>query len=170
MNEPRLSGLSTPIRWALAAVVCVVLGGGSGYWAGSRQTALTPLATSPARAVAENGSASSASSAAQESVLQAPLVATNESSLRWPLWEYELLAGVPARAEALTPPPWRFIGAVMVDGVWRLIVQRQGATEPEYYKKGDRLPGGYTIRDIGQEDVTLLSGGREIVFSYIGSP
>lgn len=169
MNTPGKGLLSPLVLWVLTGVAIVGLGAGMGWLVGARlptqaQQADTPPASTVGAALKPDPSTQ------PTGVAILPLTSAQSEALRWPLWEFELQAGVPARSESLTPPPWRFIGAVMVDGQWRLIVLRQGASEPEYYKKGERLPGGYTIRDIGQEDVTLMSGRREIVFSYIGSP
>lgn len=99
----------------------------------------------------------------------APARPHGQPMLQWPIWEHELQSGIPSRESPLTPPPWRFIGAAMTDEGWRLIVLRQGSAEPEFYKAGDRLPGGYAIKDIGAEEVTLMAGRRSVVFSYIGS-
>lgn len=170
MSESRIGRLSPAVRWLLAGAVAILIGGALGYWAGERApSTMLPSAPSAASAAASAPLPAASASASWSSRPALPPQPPAQDGLRWPLWEFELQAGVPARAEALTPPPWRFVGAVLVDGDWRLIVLRQGATEPEFYKKGDRLPGGYTIRDIGQEDVTLLAGRREIVLSYIGS-
>ncbi|MBP8143851.1 MAG: hypothetical protein KAY56_00830 [Inhella sp.] len=99
-----------------------------------------------------------------------PEALPTSDALAWPIWEHELQDGIPARAEPLTPPPWRMVGAVLVDREWQLIIQRGGATEPEFHRQGGRLPGGYLIEQITQEDVTLKVGGRRVVLSYIGSP
>lgn len=99
-----------------------------------------------------------------------PEASSTSYALAWPIWEHELQDGIPARAEPLTPPPWRMVGAVLVDREWQLIIQRGGATEPEFHRQGGRLPGGYLIEQITQEDVTLKVGGRRVVLSYIGSP
>jgi hypothetical protein len=148
---------------------------GLGAWLGMRITEASTGTSVVALGAAVPAQLAIASSQASMPATPGEMRATafsspERSSLRWPLWEHALNGGIQARMEALTPPPWRFIGAVMMDGAWRLIVLRQGAAEPEFYKKGDRLPGGYTIRDIGQEEVTLVAGRRETVFSYIGSP
>ncbi len=153
--------------WLVAVLFTFFVCGYAGVWVGGGAPksggSVTPNSSAPRIAKPEAASAPPV-------VVALPPSSRAEDDLRWPLWEFALQSGIPARSEALTPPPWRFIGAVMVEGSWRLIVLRQGAAEPEFYKKGDRLPGGYTIRDIGEEDVTLLAGRRATVFSYIGSP
>jgi hypothetical protein len=87
----------------------------------------------------------------------------------WPLWEFQLRDPIAPRESALTPPPWRLIGASGVDGKWQLIVLRQGKNEPEYFRVGDKLPGNYRIEAISEEDVTLKHGRRQLVLSYIAS-
>ena len=87
----------------------------------------------------------------------------------WPIWEFRLKEPIPPREEPLTPLPWRLIGASGTAGAWQLIVLRQGKTDPEYFRVGDKLPGGYLIKAITEEDVTLKHGRREIVLSYIAS-
>lgn len=93
----------------------------------------------------------------------------DSSPLTWPLWEFRLQDPLPSREQPLTPVPWRVLGAALFDGRWQAIVQRQGAASPEYYKIGDKLPGGFVIQNITQEDMTLRAGRREIVLAYIGS-
>jgi hypothetical protein len=95
--------------------------------------------------------------------------ATAAPALAWPMWEYRLAEPVPARAQPLTPVNWRLVGAALIDGRWKLIVNRQGSAVPEYHEAGARLPGGYVIKEITQEDVTLMVGKRELVLAYIGS-
>jgi hypothetical protein len=105
---------------------------------------------------------------AQGRATPAPAAVKKPDALVWPLWESRLLAGIPARPTALTPPPWQLLGAALIDGQWQLIILREGAAQPQYHKEGDTLPGGYKIRAITQEDVTFRAGGREVVLSYIG--
>lgn len=87
----------------------------------------------------------------------------------WPLWEFQLREPIPPREQALTPLPWRLIGASGLNGKWQLIVLRQGKNEPEYFRVGDKLPGNYRIEAISEEDVTLKHGRRALVLSYIAS-
>lgn len=74
-----------------------------------------------------------------------PEALPTSDALAWPIWEHELQDGIPARAEPLTPPPWRMVSAVLVDREWQLIIRKGGATEPEFHRQGGRLPGGYLI-------------------------
>lgn len=163
-------GSASPRRWVLVvagALLLLVAMASLGYWLGQRQPLTVTGIALPAMAPA-----TPPSSPAWGSGLPAPAppvsISVSDSGIQWPVWEPELEAGIPSRETALTPPPWRLLGAALVDGRWQLIVLRQGAQDAEYYKKGDRLPGGYVIRDINQEDVTLGLGRREIILSYIG--
>ena len=46
---------------------------------------------------------------------------------------------------------------------------RQGKPEPEYFGIGDKLPGGYRIEAISDEDVTLRQGRKTLILAYIGT-
>lgn len=91
------------------------------------------------------------------------------AALAWPLWEFQLKQPVPPRDPPLTPLPWRLIGATQSGGTWQIVVLRQGKGVPEFFKKGDSLPGGYRIDSITEEDVTLVKAGRPVILSYISS-
>lgn len=91
------------------------------------------------------------------------------SPLPWPFWEYKLKQALPPRSPPLNPPPWRLIGATESGGAWSLVVLRQGRTAPEFFKVGDSLPGGSRVVAISQDEVTLDSGGRSVVLSFIGT-
>ncbi len=88
---------------------------------------------------------------------------------RWPLWEFQLRQPIPPRDPPLTPPSWRLIGATSAGGNRSLIILRQGRNEPEYFRTGDTLPGGYVVGEITDEDVTLIHGKRSVLLSYIGT-
>jgi hypothetical protein len=89
-------------------------------------------------------------------------------ALRWPLWEFQLRQPIPPREPPLTPPPWRLVGSATTGPVKQLIILRQGKTAPEFYVKGDSLPGGYVVGEITDEDVTLIHGKRALLLSFIG--
>lgn len=121
-------------------------------------------------ALAALGASQQLGSVAGEASVPATVGGSSGSkSLTWPLWEFRLQDPLPSREQPLTPVPWRVLGAALFDGRWQAIVQRQGAASPEYYKTGDKLPGGFVIQNITQEDMTLRAGRREIVLAYIGS-
>lgn len=88
--------------------------------------------------------------------------------LRWPLWEFQLRQPIPPREPPLTPLPWRLVGSATSGPVKQLIILREGKTAPEFYVKGDSLPGGYVVGEITDEDVTLIHGKRALLLSFIG--
>lgn len=155
---------------ALAAAAAAV-----GYLLAARAGAAAPMAGSlavPAAGAAGRAAAlasAPAFTASNEQPAAAAQPGSQADALRWPLWAFRLQDPVPAREPPLTPVSWRLLGAALFDGRWHAIVQRQGAAQPDYYKTGDKLPGGYLIKEITQEDLTLRAGRREIVLSYIGS-
>ena len=135
---------------------------------------LAPTSTASAAAKAEQ--AASEAAWTLNDATRSMALAGNEraegqspSGVPWPLWEFQLREPIPPREQALTPLPWRLIGASGVDGKWQLIVLRQGKNEPEYFRVGDKLPGNYRIEAISEEDVTLKHGRRSLVLSYIAS-
>lgn len=123
----------------------------------------------PANAAAPQARGASAALAREPAEAASAATPKSGTGLAWPLWEYRLQEPLPAREEPLTPVPWRLLGAALFDGRWHAIVQRQGVAQPEYFKQGDKLPGGFVIKEITQEDLTLRAGKREILLTYIGT-
>lgn len=153
--------------WLLLALM-LVLGAGCGvlgYMQADRgwDAAAVPEAAPPVQPqVALPGKPAVETAAAQ-------VKGASDGAPPWPLWEYKLDDPVPARDPPLTAVDWKLLGATLSNGRWEIVVMRQGKTQPEYFKTGDKLPGGYLIRDINQENVTLSAGRRQIVLAYIGS-
>jgi hypothetical protein len=167
-----------PMRRSVVLASCIaaaLLAIGIAGWAGYREqmTAWAPggsaarLADAEARTALRRPARQDAAASAGE--LTPPDRAASDASLAWPLWEFQLKQPVPPRDPPLTPLPWRLIGATQVGGAWQIVVVRQGKAAPEFFKKGDSLPGGYRIDSITEEDVTLAKGGRPVILSYIGS-
>lgn len=154
-----------PAAWVVAFLLLGLMGGLLGFVHAGR------LAEVAAPAVAE--SVGAAVPAAPPSRASAPTPQLLERSASaapaWPLWEYQLDDPLPAREPPLTPVDWKLLGATLSNGRWEMVVLRQGKTQPEYFKVGDKLPGGLRVREITQENVTLVAGRREIVLAYIGS-
>jgi len=148
---------------AAAAAVGYLLAARAGAAPSTAVSLAVPAAGTAGRAAAP------ASAAGGEQPAAVAQSGSKADALRWPLWAFRLQDPVPAREPPLTPVPWRLLGAALFDGQWHAIVQRQGAAQPDYYRTGDKLPGGYLIKEITQEDLTLRAGRREIVLSYIGS-
>lgn len=169
---PPPGGLSRLLDWAGRPVVLVVmflllgaLGGLLGYVQAARLADVPPAA-----AVTGSGQKAPATPARPASApTPRPLDTSVTGAPAWPLWEYQLDDALPARDPPLTPVDWKLLGATLSNGRWEMVVLRQGKTEPEYFKVGDKLPGGLRVRDITQENVTLVAGRREIVLAYIGS-
>lgn len=135
-----------------------------------------PVATVAVAASRPAAAASEAASGAPIGLSIAPAArvrrsgaAGTEAGLAWPLWEFQLRQPIPPRDPPLTPPSWRLIGATSAGGNRSLIIQRQGRNEPEYFRTGDTLPGGYVVGEITDEDVTLIHGKRSVLLSYIGT-
>ncbi len=158
----RLSLLAAALT---AAVVMVALATGFGYFRALGSG-------TPEGATAGQGSGKASNVKQPESL--APAVAALASAPAaseptWPIWEFRLKEPLPPREQALTPLPWRILGASQSSKLWQLILLRQGKTDPEYFRVGDELPGGYRIEAINEEDVTLRHGRRVLVLSYISS-
>ncbi|WP_418316461.1 hypothetical protein [Piscinibacter sakaiensis] len=92
-----------------------------------------------------------------------------EQQLRWPLWEFQLAQPIPPRNPPLTPPGWRLLGATMTSDGWKVAVLKQDTRQTEFFGLGATLPGGYVIKAISDEDVTLVVDKREVVLSFTGS-
>jgi len=161
-----LALLGRPV--VLLALV-TLLGAGAGAFGYLRAAGDADVDVAVAAAMPPGAPASAASAATTKPSSARPVVADAKSPLLWPLWEYQLEDPVPARDPPLTPVNWQLLGATLSQGGWEIVVMRQGKTQPEYFKVGDKLPGGYRVRDINQENVTLVAGRREIVLAYIGS-
>lgn len=167
----RPRGLRHGLQLGLLGVALGSASIATGYFLATREGETQPAATSAAAAASSpTALVAERSSAGHDEVPAATAHERNErDTLRWPLWAYQLMDPLPVREPPLTPVPWRLLGAAFFDGQWHAIVQRQGVAQPDYYKTGDKLPGGYLIQEITQEDLTLRAGHREIVLSYIGS-
>lgn len=87
----------------------------------------------------------------------------------WPLWEFQLRQPLPALDPPLTPPNWRLAGSIFDGHDWRVVVLRQGVSEPSLLRSGDHLPGGYRIVQITAETVTVLDGRRRLTLKWVGS-
>lgn len=170
-DSPAVQGTAEVWRYATQAgvgVLVLVACFAVGYGLAVRRPSEVPPTTPAAAASAVSPQARSAN---PDSVPPAAstVAPTHGKPLAWPLWEFRLQEPLPAREEPLTPVPWRLLGAALFDGRWHAIVQRQGSAQPEYFKQGDKLPGGYVIKEITQEDLTLRAGRREILLTYIGT-
>lgn len=183
--SPTGSISSTPVRpwlFVLVAVLGALVVAGA-WWAGQR-VEQKAQAEQVAEAPVSARTAVPAASAAASSVLasgtrprsmppampaSAATLTAELSPLPWPFWEYRLRQPLPPRTPPLVPPPWRMIGATQSASGWSLVVLRQGRTAPEFFKVGESLPGGYRVAAISQDDVTLESGGRSVVLSFIGT-
>ncbi len=152
-------------RKALLGLVCVLvcIGAFALGWRSAGHEMVTPLdAANPAtstRAATRAEAATAAAKAASAADIGVP----------WPLWEFQLAQPIPESDPPRTPLPWRMIGASRAGGQWKLIVLRQGKPEPEYFGIGDKLPGGYRIEAISDEDVTLRQGRKQLILAYIGT-
>lgn len=154
-----------PVRMlVIAATLLIAAAAALGYWRAmsSGLVAANPTPGGSPQQVATINSEAGDSQAKPEQTKTA-------TAPVWPMWEFRLREPIPPRDEPLTPLPWRLIGASGSSGAWHLIVLRQGKTDPEYFRVGDKLPGNYRIEAITEEDVTLKHGRRVLVLSYIGS-
>ena len=166
-------GLGTRAWLGVGAALAVVGIGAAGV-IGHRQQVQAWTATSASAATAASAPVSRAdrrkTAVGTQGVEFAALAKPAASgALAWPLWEFQLKQPVPPRDPPLTPLPWRLIGATQSGGAWQIVVVRQGKGAPEFFKKGDSLPGGYRIDSITEEDVTLVKAGRPVILSYISS-
>lgn len=156
--------LTSPRAAAVIAVLAVVLAFGLGF-----VRARATLTAVPAESAAAVPAVAASRPAARGPVHGSAVPDVSTSGLQWPLWEYKLQQPLQARESPLTPVSWRLLGAVLDQGQWKIIVMRQGKDAPEFFKVGEKLPGGYLIREITQDDVTLVAGRRELILAYIGS-
>lgn len=161
-------------RWGLAAITIAAAAAALGYQMSTRLALVreVPSSGNEGGVTSPGGLARAPMVAIPPSPVVHPADAAKSgdgNGLTWPIWEFRLQDPLPAREQPLTPVAWRVLGAALFDGRWHAIVQRNGAQAPEYYKAGDKLPGGYVIQAITQEDMTLRAGRREIVLAYIGS-
>ena len=163
-----MTGMQRHRSMLLAVLLTSVLGAaaGIGYFQARHLDETT--AASPTMPAAQQAGG------IQKSDLPAPMQPDRTSGeaaagAPWPLWEFQLRDPIAPREQALTPLPWRLIGASGLGREWQLIVLRQGKNEPEYFRVGDKLPGNYRIEAISEEDVTLKHGRRSLVLSYIAS-
>lgn len=162
-----------PRAWIAIGLLLAAAGIAAAGYVGHRQQlqAWSNGATAAAAASAAASQVPRRQRAASAAEVEIAAIAKPAASgaLAWPLWEFQLKQPVPPRDPPLTPVPWRLIGATQSGGAWQIVVLRQGKGVPEYFKKGDSLPGGYRIDSITAEDVTLLKGGRPVILSYISS-
>lgn len=144
-----------------AAALAVVAGAAAWGW-----TSADAMGKGAAPAAA--GIPAAATAKADPVGVEVRAAAPSTATPGWPLWEFRLRQPIPVREPSLTPPRWRLIGAAQSGGQWRLIVQTEGKTEPQFLQVGDPLPGGHRIVAITEEDVTLQRGREQLVLSYIG--
>lgn len=170
-------------RWALLAAVAVAVAAVAGAFAWGYFGALRQAA--PESRQAGSGAAALPASAggATTEPLRPRTTLTREARsnsagtrllpvsapLQWPIWEFRLREPLPPRDPPLTPATWRLLGATSSAGQWQLLVLREGKAEPDYFKVGEKLPGGYQITAITEEETILRLGQREVVLTYIGS-
>lgn len=160
-----------PAMALLAALAVAAIAAALGYrhqLAGDAPADATAAAPAAVAASAPVASAPSPAAAAVATRPRQEARADGDAAPAWPLWEFRLRQPVPPRDPPLTPPGWQLMGASRSDGVWQLIVLKQGQPAPQFLKVGDTLPGGLRIVEITETDVTLARGRRRIVLSYIG--
>jgi len=167
-----LVGLAGVAGYAGVASGLIASGDGSST-APSARTGTTAVPPAPATADTGQGPEAAERSVGSGRPLQPGSRQTagapgSPPELRWPLWEFQLRQPIPPREPPLTPPPWRLVGSATTGPVKQLIILRQGKTAPEFYVKGDSLPGGYVVGEITDEDVTLIHGKRALLLSFIG--
>lgn len=163
-----LNRLGRPPVLILAFVLLGSLGCVAGYFQAGR--AGDGIAEVAAPAAAASRPAAPASQPAADEVAKPGAARLGDSAApAWPLWDYQLDEPLPARDPPLTPVDWRLLGATLSNGRWEVVVLRQDKREPDYFKVGDKLPGGMVVREITQENVTLSAGRRKIVLAYIGT-
>lgn len=157
--------------WLGIGTVLALAGIAAAGLIGHRQQTQSWLPGAAAAGSARGPASSPASRRTAGAAVEIATVAKPAASgaLAWPLWEFQLKQPVPPRDPPLTPVPWRLIGATQSGGTWQIVVLRQGKGTPEYFKKGESLPGDYRIDSITAEDVTLVKGGRPVILSYINS-
>ncbi|MDI4632516.1 hypothetical protein J7U46_05620 [Pelomonas sp. V22] len=169
MNEDAVSGDDTGVqgRWLRGYLLALALAASAAAAGGYLLATRSP--TGSAEPVTTSAGSASAPKAAARPAQPQPAGAEAAAKATWPLWEFRLREPIAPRDPPLTPPSWRLIGASATGGAWRLIVLREGKSEPEFFRVGDKLPGDYRIEAISEEDVTLKRGRRELVLSYIAS-